>query len=84
MGFEGDPFAFCVFSPLFFCAFLSYKFVKDLVWVDWFTGFYCYDLSFESCVDLGFQKLFGEFFSCVFQLKYGAFYLSKATVDLAV
>ena len=23
-------------------------------------------------------------FTCVFQLKYGAFYLSKATVDLAV
>ena len=40
--------------------------------------------SLGSCVDLGFQKLFGEFFSCVFQLKYGALYLSKVAVDLAV
>ena len=62
MGFEGDPFPFCIFGPLFFCAFLGDELVEDKIRVDGLTFFSDYNLSLEGGVDSGFQQVFSEFF----------------------
>ena len=46
MGFEGDPFSFCIFGPLFFCALLSDELVKDEIRVDG-LAFFCNYRSFR-------------------------------------
>lgn len=62
MGFEGDPFSFCIFGPLFFCALLSDELVKDEIRVDGLAFFCNYDLPLEGGVDSGFQQVLGKFF----------------------
>ena len=84
MGFEGDPFAFCVFSPLLFCAFLSDELVKDKIRVDGLAFFCNYDLPLEGGVDSGFQQVLGKFFVCAFEPEDRALYFDEVAVDLAV
>ena len=62
MGFEGDPFSFCIFGPLFFCALLSDELVKDEIRVDGLAFFCNYNLPLEGGVDSGFQQVLGKFF----------------------